>query len=262
MSYAKGYIPDPKGHSVTNFRLARGVSSELPDSVDLTPFAPLPLDQSQTSSCVGHATACAIATSFARAGAPLNFIPSPRSIYQLARCIDRGDPSVPLADQGSMPNQAMRSLSEWGIHPMHRPSPLGYNSDCDLSNVNDEPLLSELEADATTLFVGQYAIDSAYQAAQALAAGYAVTVASFVDSAFENMHADSAPFDLPNQSDPNGGGHYIFLVGFKHEDGKLLFRLQNSWTTHWADGGRCWVTENFVNQCSDRYALSARKASA
>ncbi len=257
--FAKGHIPDPPDHRVTSFRLARGAVPALPDSVNLTAFAPSPLDQNGTSSCVGHATAGAIATSFARAGAPLPFVPSPRSIYQLARCIDRLDPAVPLVDEGSMPNQAMRSLTEWGVRAMNAPSPEGYNSDCDETNVNLEPTLSELEADATTVLIGQYAIESALQAAQAIAAGYAVTVASFVDTAFEELTAQSSPYDMPDETDPNGGGHDVFLVGFRHVAGKLQFLLQNSWGTTWAAGGRCWVTEAFVNQCSDKYAFSVRK---
>lgn len=261
--FAKGHIPDPEGHRVTSFKLARGVGAPLPDSVDLTPFAPSPLDQNRTSSCVGHATACALATSFARAGAPLGFVPSPHSIYQLALCIDRPDPSVPLVDAGSMPNQAMRGLTEWGIRPMRAPSPQGYNSDCDPSNVTDEPKLADLEQDATAVIVGQYEISSATEAAQALAAGYAVTVASFVDTAFEELGPNSPPYDMPDETDPNGGGHYLFLVGYRHVAGKLQFRVQNSWgTTQWGDGGRCWVTTNFVNQCSDKYAMSVRKVAA
>ena len=220
MSYAKGHIPDPTGHQVTSFRHAFKASGPLPDFVDLTPFAPSPLDQSNTSSCVGHATACAIATSLAKAGKPLGFIPSPRSIYQLARCIDRYDPSIALQDAGSMPNQAMRSLTEWGVRPMRMPSPLGFNSDCDLSNVNDEPTLGELEHDGEALLIGQYSVSSANEAAQALASGFAVTVASFVDMAFERLAADSAPYDMPDETDPNGGGHYVFLVGYRHARGK------------------------------------------
>jgi len=257
--FAKGHIPDPEGHRVTSFRLAKVSGADLPDAVDLTAFAPSPLDQNRCGSCVGHATAGALATAFARASAPLGFIPSPRSIYQLARCIDRADSSVALTDGGSMPNQAMRSLTEWGIRPMQAPSPEGFNSDCDPSNVNNEPTLGELESDATAVVVGQYAIDSAEQAATAIAEGFPVTVASFVDTAFENIGPDSPPYDMPDESDPNGGGHYIFLVGYRHVNGKLEFLLQNSWgTTQWGSGGRCWVTADFVNQCTDKYAMSVK----
>lgn len=267
--FARGYIPDPDGHRVTSFRHAKfgAAAVALPDSVDLTPFAPDPLDQSACGSCVGHALAGAVATSFARAGAPLGFVPSPRSIYQLARCIDRLSPSEPLTDEGSMPNQAIRSLNEWGIRPMRAPSPQGFNSDCDASNVNNEPTLDEIEQDATLLLIGQYAIDSTgaqriNDVCAALAAGYAVTVASFVDTAFEDLTANSAPYDVPDESDPNGGGHYLMVAGFKKVGAARLFLIQNSWGTEWGDGGRCWVTEAFIKQCSDIFALSVRKAAA
>jgi hypothetical protein len=82
----RGYIADPGDHRVTPFSHAlRLGAAELPSAVDLRQWAPPVLDQNGCGSCVGHAIACAIATTFARAGSPLGFIPSPRSIYQLAR---------------------------------------------------------------------------------------------------------------------------------------------------------------------------------
>lgn len=264
---AKGHIPDNDGHTVEVFRGLTGIAAGLtmPDEVDLTPFVPTVLDQTNTNSCVGHATAIGIAVTFARAGQPLGFVPSPHSIYQLARCMERSDPSIPLRDFGSRPNLGIRSLNEWGIRPMKAPSPLGFSSDCDLSNVNDEPVFEDLELDAKQLLVGQYAITSSgIQAVNDVCAslygGFGVVLSSFVDLAFERLHPGSDVYDLPDHTDSGGGFHYMTVLAFRTVNGRKQFLLQSSWGQMWGNNGRAWVTDRFVQQSIDRYALSVRKA--
>ncbi len=267
MRTARGYIPDPADHKVTAFAHARKLgATQLPDAVDLRPFAPRVLDQNSCGSCVGHSVACAIATALARAGTPLTFIPSPRSVYQLARCIDRYDLSQQLADEGSMPNQAVRSLSEWGVRPMKTPSPLGYDSDCDLSNVNDEPLLGELEQDAQTLLVGQYEItsDGAERAADvcaAIAQGFPVTIAvAGGANAFQEWTPSAGPLDAHG---PLTLDHYVWLIGYSTDaHGKRVFRARNSWGASYGDDGDVLITEGYLSFCSDIYPFSVRKAAS
>lgn len=265
MSFAKGYIPDPDGHQVTSIRHAKLGAAVVPDAVDLRPFAPPVLDQNDCGSCVGHAIACAVATSFAKAGTPLGFVPSPRSVYCLARAIDRTDPSIPLTDDGSMPNQAVRSLSEWGVRAMLAPSPQGYNSDCDPTNVNDEPTLDEVEQDAVAVVIGQYEIDSAgtqrvQDICAALAAGFAVTCSvSAENGTWQNWVASLGP--LGAQS-PVELDHYVWFIGYRTANGKRIFRIRNQWGTGWGDAGEIEVTEAFIAQIGDVYGFSVRKAAA
>lgn len=265
---AKGHIPDGEHASaVEPFRLTGSARAgvPLPDEVDLTPFVPTVLDQTNTNSCVGHALAIAIFVTFARAGQPLAFMPSPLHGYQLARAMERSVPSVPLRDSGCRPSLGVRSLNEWGIRPMRAPSPLGFNSDCDLSNVNDEPVFEDLETSATRILVGQYGIVSSgaqcvSDICAALNAGYGTVLSSFVDLAFERLHPGSDVYDLPDRSDAGGGLHYLTVVGFRTVSARKQFLLQSSWGALWANGGRAWVTERFVTQSIDRYALSVRMA--
>lgn len=267
MSYAKGYIPDPDDHQVTSFRRAKlgGSLYKLPPSVDLRPFAPPVLDQNGCGSCVGHAIACALATSLAKAGHPLGFVPSPKGVYCLARCIDRFSPAEALTDEGSMPNQAIRSLSEWGVRPMRTPSPQGFNSDCDPSNVNDEPTLGEIEQGAEAIVIGQYEIDSTGQQrvldiGAALANGYAVTCSvSAANASWQFWEPANGP--LGAQS-PVELDHYVWFIGYRTENGKAIFRIRNQWGTGWGDKGEIEVTEAFVDQVGDLYAFSVRKAAA
>lgn len=261
----RGYIPDPDDHKVTSFRRAKLGAAALPASVDLRPFAPPVLDQNDCGSCVGHAIALAVATSFARAGNPLGFVPSPRGIYCLARTVDRVSPDEQLVDEGSMPNQAVRSIAEWGVRPMRTPSPLGYNSDCDLNNVNDEPTLAELEQDATALVLGQYEIDSfgaqrITDLCAALAGGFAVTCSVSSDN---DTWRDWTPARGPlGAQSPVVLDHYVWFIGYRTENGKRIFRIRNQWGLFWGDAGEIEVTEAFVAQVGDLYAFNVRKVSA
>lgn len=261
-----GYIPDPAEHRVTPFSRARKLGvAQLPASVDLRPFAPPVLDQNECGSCVGHAVAAAVACALTRAGTPLGFVPSPRSVYQLARLIDAGDLFGVLTDEGSMPNQAMRSLTEWGVRPMLVPSPLGYNSDCDVSNVNASVVLSELEQDAQAIIIGQYEVTStgAQQTEDicaALAQGFPVPLAvgGGADD-FQLWTATRGPLDA---TAPLELDHYIWLLGYRTANGKRVFRARNNWGPDWGDGGEIEFTDGYVQFCSDIYPLSIRKAAA
>lgn len=50
----------------------------------------------------------------------------------------------------------------------------------------------------------------------------------------------------PSTDTKNYGGHAITLVGWKiDEDGKMWWRMQNSWGEDWADHGRAWLPEAY-----------------
>ena len=263
MSYSTGYIPDPEDHRVTSIRVKLAANVAVPDSVDHRPHSPDVLDQNGCGSCTGHAVAGAITTAFSLAGDPLGFVVSPRNNYCLSRCIDRYDPDVPLVDQGAMPNQNVRAFSEYGLMPMRAPSPLGYNSDCDPSNVNNEPLLSELEEDAQHIVLGQYEITSGgaqrvQDICAALAHNYPVTCSvSAGNSTWQTWRPENGP--LGAQS-PVNRDHYVRFIGYRTENGGRVFRLRNQWGIGWGAGGDIEVTEAFVDQIGDIYAFSVRKA--
>lgn len=263
MTRAKGYVPDPAGHRANGFHLLAAYrATSTPSAADLTPCTPPVMDQNQCGSCTGHGTACGIATACTKAGKPLPFVPSPRGIYCLARAVDRSDPSRPLTDDGAMPNQVMRSISEWGVRPIQAPTSGGLYSDCEPSNVNAEPTLDELTADAHDSIVGWYRIDATgadriAQLRQALAAGHPVGIGTFVATSFENWQAGDPPVGAQDPSDPNGGGHWTCLIGYRTGSaGETIFRLRNSWGESWGDSGNCDVSEAFVQQASDLYVFA------
>ena len=261
----KGHIPDPVGHCLTSFDHASKPigASAIPDSVDLRPFAPQVMNQLNTSSCTGHAVSEAIATSLAKAGRPLVFVPSPKGIYDIGRCIDRVNRSIPLTDAGAMPNQIMRGINEYGVRPIQAPTSDNRYSDCEVATINNEPKLNDIKQDATSIVLGQYSIGSTYSQrvtdiCLALANGYAVTCSVSAENAtWQNWVPANGP--LGAQS-PIALDHYVWIIGYRTVSGKRIFRIRNSWDVNWGDNGEIEVTEDFIAQIGDIYALSVKVA--
>jgi hypothetical protein len=264
VSFARGYIRNPDGH-VAGIRFEHHLAAwtPTPSSVDLRSHAPAVKNQNACSSCCGHGTSTGISTTCRAQGRPLPFEPSERGIYAVGRCIDRA-PGTPLADDGAMPHQVMRGISAWGVRPTKAPTSTGLNSDCEPSNVNDEPKLGELQQDAKALIVGEYAITATgaarvQQIRQALAAGFAVCFGVDVDAAFEaydGTHVIGAP-------DPKQilGGHWLCAVGYRTDaTGKTIVIFRNSWDVSWGIAGDGEGDEAFIAGMSDITVMNVREA--
>jgi hypothetical protein len=247
-----GYRPDPAGHRKTAFRhlAARlGVVTPPPYAMLATPAV---LDQGPTSSCTGHATACGLKTAL---GAELPWVPSPRGIYTLARCIDRFDPSFPLADEGAEPNQVIRAIAEWGIRAMQGPTADGRNSDCSSALINDEPSLFELEEDAARVAIGAYAITSSgftrlRELAMALSSGKPVLAAIAASGDVFQGYTEGVLGSLGSELD-----HYICLYGYRTVGTAMQVRGRNSWGVEWGEAGNFWLGEAGIAELGDLFVL-------
>lgn len=246
---------------------------------DLSCYSPDALDQNQTSSCEGHGWAGAIYTACASAGKKLGFVPSPKGIYTIARCLDRANQAepvtTPLKDEGSNGALVCDGIRLWGIRRMGPTVSLdGYqcNSDCSPSNINDEPSLYELEqcrpllnerpirsfserlldgASETEALNGLIAdIQSAY------AQSMAISMATAVDDAFEGYDG-SQDITAPNP-DNILGWHCIFLNGGHFdESGEYHLIGQNSWGAFWGKAGRFQANSEWLKKIEDLYAVPA-----
>ncbi len=67
-----------------------------------------------------------------------------------------------------------------------------------------------------------------------------VVFAIMVDDGFK--HLDS-PFVWKEHAGATGEGHAMVIVGY--DDSRSSFRIFNSWSTAWADGGEAWIDYNF-----------------
>ena len=251
MSFGRGlHRPDPA-------KLARRLRVPL-GSTQLGPIGhaelePCPrLDQGQTGTCHAHSAAAVIWTAY---GGTLTFIPSPRQIAACTYADVRsavtppGLPLPKLQDTGADLSDDAAALATWGIAPMGPPTSDGRASDVEnnpADNTFPEPDPSQLLVAGSDLISGEYQIPVDANAptlcALSLDAGVPIWLGFFVDSAFEQA-GPSTVIGAPNQSDPSGGGHAVYLSAYRTAaDGSYEFLLQNSWGSSWADSGAVWCS--------------------
>jgi hypothetical protein len=247
-----GYIPDAD-HFRTQKDAGLRFGATTISQTSLQSFqAPL-IDQGQTGHCGGAGTAQIVYVAMGAAGSPLSFVPSPRSIYALARILARQDVSQGLTDSGVMPFYLLQVLSGYGIEPINAPTPDGRYDDVwgpvDIAglplakpNVNDEPSLLDLETSGLKLLTGQYRVDETGAGAtgliaSALTALIPAGIGIFVDSNFQNWDPSTGPIDKINLNDPDGGGHWLCCDYFYTSPTVgLVFGGPNSWSKLWPSG--------------------------
>lgn len=253
MKYSRGWLPNPPDAKVAAFHeVSKHFASSTPKgAADLRKFAPPPFDQGQTGSCTGHGTSCAIYTTLAAHGMTLPWVPSPKGIYDVGRRIDL-TPSQRMSDDGANPNSVMRGITQWGVRPIRAVTvdEHGRFSDCSPDTINDDPTLEDLVLDERTKLLGEYALHpstSVNDVCLALDNGIAVGVAYFVDTAFENWTPSDEPVGRPDFSDPDGGGHWVCILGYATDvRGKRVFRVRNSWGVTWGDFGDFFASEEWL----------------
>lgn len=251
-----GHTQDPPGHLVSRVPLKLVKPGATPSSASIEAHSIL--DQGYTSSCVGHAIAAAIWGRMKKRGTPIA-LPSPICIYDLARCIDRNGPHESLVDEGSMPNQAMRGLTEWGAASAqawgHFPA--------DPFSINDEPALDQLEAAAEFKLLGYYRIDSTGSSRvelmrNAISQGFPICIAIDVDTAFED-YAGKGMLGAPNPNDLLGG-HYVYVNGYEtYSTTKTAWHFPNSWGEGWGKTGVGIGDERFIAGAMDIYVMDVHQ---
>ena len=270
MKYSLGYRPDPPHRRTQkDFAHHHFTGATNPTFASLERFEGPILDQNHCGSCTGHGTAQGLHVAFEAQGKPLPFFPSPKGIYANTRAIERATSQVeaipPLSDDGAMPSDVMLALAQWGIAPMNAPSPQGFYTDVDPTNVNDEPFLGDLETEANTIVVGEYRINEksssfVSQVCSAIASGAPVGIGVFVDAAFMawDPKVDASPLNDVDLNDQDGGGHWLVITGYRTENGVIIFRGANSWSEDWGSFGHFEVTANWLKKaCSDCYPFTS-----
>lgn len=290
--FVEGYRRDPsykrRQHDV-RLMLAGYGSTAVPDTYSLRPYECPLLNQGQTGSCGAAGTAQGLSVACNVAGQPLGFVPSPDGIYGATRAIERAlahpTGALPrLTDSGVMPADVMEALARFGVRPMLGPTPDGRNYDLSSSadlanappldatkekyspNVNDEPRLEELELSGAKLIAGEYRLNEQdpnllQLVKQSIFVAKApVGDGTFVDSQVMDYARSSAPVGAPNLSDPNGGGHWTGIVGYRLEaDGSTSLEVVNSWGEEYGDAGHFWAQESWLKACTDLYSWTVRR---
>lgn len=269
--YGKGYIADK--HDKSKDASIRSLLGAL--RTDLLPAEAMDMeqfitgifdvkDQDDTSRCLAYVMARAAQLRCALLGIPLKEFPSVDGLYTVARAFDRADQGfmpaqAPLTDNGSIPYCMVQGANQYGVALESQ-----WPSD-DLSKINDEPKLEQLEASSAMKFPGYYRISSTgaqrlMDVMQAIANGYPVLIGVHVDEAFElymgGVAEKSTTPPIPkavNAPDltKDLGGHGLCLYGYKTFPGKVvLLRGCNSWGKEWGDNGLFWASAAWLQDDS------------
>jgi C1A family cysteine protease len=75
---------------------------------------------------------------------------------------------------------------------------------------------------------------------RALSARKPVVFAITIDDGFKRL---DSPFVWKAHTGAAGEGHAMVIIGY--DDSRSSFRILNSWSTAWADGGQAWIDYNF-----------------
>jgi hypothetical protein len=280
-----GYHRDPP-HKRTQIDIRAHLyglkATVLPDVWSARPYRSRTGDQGQTGSCGGHgsatglATASALSTAFFGGVFTLPFFPSPQGIYAVTRSLERLpniDGSLPLlTDSGIMPSDLGTAVSWFGVRPIGPLAPDGrYSdvigpSDAGVANVFDEEDFAKLETDGQRIVTGEFRIDENAPnlvdlVRQTLFGAKApVGVGTYVDSQVMGFGPTSAPVGPGNLNDPNGGGHWITIDGYRRNPntGLYEFDVHNSWGPDYGDAGSFWGTEVWLRSATDLIAWTVR----
>lgn len=274
--------------------LAGGVSPG--NGTLLVPFIGKRKDQGRCSGCTSFSFCGALETRCAYAKQEPSFPLSEREVYACTREWARGQATpagfalTALTDDGAELGDVLASVAVFGVTKFAGPSPDGRNSDIwtasdvaslspvPAANVNDEADGEQLESAASDPLSGAYTIDvtsadAVAKALAALSAGYPLYVATFVDSAFMSLTFGQIA-QAPNQQDPSGGGHALYIAGFRESSavpGTYEWLVCNSWGS-WAGAlsagdGMVWASQSWLLACweiwcVDETLVPARKAVA
>lgn len=275
VQHGRGHLPDPPDVRARRagfhiLRAKRGLTAELPLSVDLSPLVtaaggPGIFNQGQTGSCEGHAHAGAIGVRFAKLGKPIQ-TPSPIGIYTLARCIGRQPDAngtlPPLTDDGTEPNLVLRAIQEWGVASI----PTWGNFPADPSTINQEPTQADLEKASDFKLLGAYFLQSVgdqkvIDILTALAAGYPVSMALPASGEQFNNYAGGVLGALDGPVD-----HANYIVGLsipaRGAYGQVTLKCVNSWDVTWGEGGFYRGDRAFLDQLEDCVAVDVASTGA
>jgi len=251
-----GWKPDELDARDWTAGIEFGLSSVVPpDEATLEHHVQEVYDQGATNSCVGQALCAAIEISESVAGLEPTRPSALFAYYNGRRALL---PKAPMVfDTGSRPRDVIKAAQRLGIcDNQHWPF------DRLLWRKNRRPSFNAM-IQAHGRAGGEYAKIKSYadtrlrEIRQAVAAGYPVIV-SFRISADWQMFNGPDTIEAPELATPLIGGHMVTIVGYDKSD---RFRILNSWSEAWRDGGFAWIDAAYIasGYCSDLYVIRGWK---
>jgi len=224
--------------------LGGGSTPSQPTSVDLSLNFPTPGDQGQQGSCVGWATAYALKTYQEKIeiGWSLNtssHLFSPAFVYNQING---------SKDQGAYIYQALNLVVQKGISTL---STMPY-SDGDYLT---QPSVAALNEASEYKASSWSRINDTTQIKAALVNRKPVVCGISIYQSFYNLSGSSSVYNTADGE--NLGGHAVTIVGYDDNMFGGAFKIINSWSSNWGDGGYFWLPYSFASQgiMSEAYVI-------
>lgn len=243
-----GWLPnvvDKRDYSCSDLlgKTPRGV---VPDDFSLLPEYKI-LNQSSTNSCVGNSAANAIWIAETKAGLKVELV-SRLFLYFNSRAFE----GIQTFDKGTTIRSCCKGLIKFGA-----PDERFWTFSTSPLKVNRRPgwnpyMMAYGRRGGSYFRIYEFGDELVPAIQTALLDGNPVIFGAKIARSFT---ANSGPvvIDKPSDDEAIVGGHAITIVGWKTESGKRNLQIVNSWGEGWRDGGKAYMTEDYMTSslCSD-----------
>lgn len=233
------FAPQSRGKKDWDFDML-GLSSASSEPVNLEQHATV-LSQGRTNSCVAHAweQALVVEARALKLGGDAENFGSRLFDYYNSRAGHGGTKSDTGTFLRTMAN-GLRKVGRvdekyWKFRPMYvnrRPSTRAYQKAHGFRGLKGHYRIYDTGAKRVEAIM------------TALSAGHCVIFGMSVDRPFTRNDGPDV-ISIPTSGE-YVGGHAMCIVGWRVKDGKLQFRVVNSWGTDWRDGGMAWFDEELM----------------
>lgn len=218
------------------------VAPVLADEIILEKAMPGIYDQLDTSSCTGNGVGRIIQYGWKKAGRG-DWTPSRNGLYFNGRRYE----GTTAEDNGAIITDVMRGANQYGFGP-EKDWPL-LSSTITIPpppSFNQEAQADKIRFYATISPIGKTPGEFIDAIRTCLSHGYPVVFGTQLYEYFGSTAMYKAPYtlNLPKSGEGFLGGHCMVLSGAVHS--KRVFRDENSWGPSWADGGRCWISYDYI----------------
>lgn len=236
-----GYIPDAPDYegrdhkfSVSWFSKAKYMPESMLRPTDLESQCPEPFDQLSAGSCVWNATTAAMRYDY------INNVDTDVPLSRLQGYFDtRAMEGSQSEDSGCQIRDALKIAATIGVA---EEAWWPY----DLTKLYDKPDAAAYASAAKHRAVEYQRVDVSARAIKtALYTGRPVIIGVQIFPSFESDEvAKSGVVPMPAWNERSIGGHAMLVIGFGQRPG--FFKVRNSWSSAWGDGGNAWIPEEYV----------------
>ncbi len=240
MSHSYGWVPDrPDPRDFVGALSVEEMAVTVPPSVSLRTDMPPVYDQGQLGSCTANAIAGAVQYQQLKQGEPEGQnVPSRLFIYYNERALE----GTVTQDAGASIRDGIKVVSSQGVPPE---TTWPY----DIAQFAAKPP-NEAYQDALNFRTLSYArpIRTAYYLRNVLAVGRPFVFGFVVYESFESQQvATTGIVPMPDiTTEQQLGGHAVMCVGYKWDNGHLVFEVRNSWGPDYGDAGYLWFPASYL----------------